>query len=300
MITNSFATARNVTELAGLIAFAREAAAAAASYLAEVGGCPVEREYKANAHDIVTAHDRACEDRIREVLLANCPDARIVGEEGGTREGTSAVTFYVDPIDGTSNFATGNPLYAISIGVAVEDVLVGGVVNAPALGMEFWADDTAAYLGTKRLGPNPERALADALVLTGFPGLRDLCEDRSFAERERLALLESAGAVRNLGSAALELCFVAAGWADATTLTSINPWDIAAGFHIIEKAGGSIRTWTCSPGDVDGAEAIPPQECPAYVACTSAKRYEELDSLLERVHASRCERSLRNEGAHHE
>lgn len=290
----------HVNENAQLTAIAREAAGVAARYLEGVGAGPVEREYKANAHDIVTIHDRACEDRIREVLLAKCPDARIVGEEGGTHEGTSAVTFYVDPIDGTSNFATGNPLYAISIGVAVEDVLVGGVVNAPALGMEFWADDTAAYLGTKRLGPNPERALADALVLTGFPGLRDLGEDRAFAERERLALLESAGAVRNLGSAALELCFVAAGWADATTLTSINPWDIAAGFHIVEKAGGSIRTWTCSPGDVDGAEAAPPQECPAYVACTSAKRYEELDSLLDRVHTSRCERSLRDEGAHHE
>ncbi|MCT1717056.1 inositol monophosphatase family protein [Dermabacter hominis] len=300
MIEKPSAPGLHASENAQLTAIAREAAGVAARYLEGVGAGPVEREYKANAHDIVTIHDRACEDRICEALLAKCPDARIVGEEGGTHEGTSAVTFYVDPIDGTSNFATGNPLYAISIGVAVENLLVGGVVNAPALGMEFWADGTAAYLGTKRLGPNPERALADALVLTGFPGLRDLGEDRAFAERERLALLESAGAVRNLGSAALELCFVAAGWADATTLTSINPWDIAAGFHIVEKAGGSIRTWTCSPGDVDGAEAIPPQECPAYVACTSEKRYEELDSLLERVHASRCERSLRNEGAHHE
>ncbi|SHW52042.1 inositol-phosphate phosphatase [Mycobacteroides abscessus subsp. abscessus] len=298
MNTDSSATA-NTVEHAKLAAIAREAATAAASYLAEIGAGPVEREYKANAHDIVTVHDRACEDRIREVLLERCPKASIVGEEGGTLEGTSAVTFYVDPIDGTSNFATGNPLYAISIGVAVEGVLVGGVVNAPALGREFWSDPSGAYLGDTRLGPNPERDFADALVLTGFPGLRDLRDDRAFAERERHALLERAGAVRQLGSAALELCFVAAGWADATTLTRINPWDIAAGFHIVEKAGGSVRTWTCRP-EGSNATVVAPQECPAYVACASAKRYEELDSLLDRIHTSRCERSLRDEGAHHE
>ncbi|MCT2150052.1 inositol monophosphatase [Dermabacter vaginalis] len=298
-IEKSWANEPDTAEHAQLAAIAREAAAAAASYLAEVGAGPVEREYKANAHDIVTIHDRACEDRIREVLLARCPEASIVGEEGGTHEGSGPVTFYVDPIDGTSNFATGNPLFGISIGVAVKGVLVGGVVNAPTLGREFWSDPSGAYLGDQRLGPNPERAFADALVLTGFPGLRDVSEGPAFAERERLALLEGAGAIRNLGSAALELCFVAAGWADATMLTRINPWDIAAGFHIVEQAGGSVRTWTCRP-EGGNSPVIPPQECPAYVACASAKRYSELDSLLQSIHESRCERSPLNEGAHHE
>ncbi|MCT1867535.1 inositol monophosphatase [Dermabacter sp. p3-SID358] len=299
MKTDSLAIAKDETAHAELAAIAREAAGAAASYLAEVGRGPVEREYKANSHDIVTIHDRACEDRIREVLLERCPEASIVGEEGGTHEGSGPVTFYVDPIDGTSNFATGNPLFGISIGVAVKSSLVGGVVNAPALGREFWSDPSGAYLGDERLGPNPERDFADALVLTGFPGLRDLSDDRDFAERERRALLEKAGAIRNLGSAALELCFVAAGWADATTLTRINPWDIAAGFHLVEKAGGSIRTWTCSPESGADSE-LPPQECPAYVACASAKRYAELDSLLQSIHDSRSKRSLLHAGGHDE
>jgi len=271
-----------------LLDIALTAASAAADYLRGLDRDGLAREYKTSSHDIVTEHDRASEEIIVSELRRLLPTARIVGEEGGERpaeqpadgdEGAEpVVSFYVDPIDGTSNFAAGLPLFCISIGVAVDDELVAGVIDAPVLGQVFAAADGEATLNGRPLRPRATRASADALVLSGFPGQRTGAQFPAFAGTGLRALEDSVSAVRHLGSAAIELAYVAAGWADATALTQINSWDVAAGFHIVRCAGGSVRTW---PG-VEGVQR-PDHLQPAYVACTGQERLPVLDALQDEL-----------------
>ncbi len=274
-------TAPSTPSPAELLEHATTAAHAAAEYLRGLDRDDLAREYKANNHDIVTEHDRRSEEIIVAELRRLVPGARIVGEEGGERpadapEGAEGpvVSFYVDPIDGTSNFAAGLPLFCISIGVAVEDELVAGVIDAPILGQVFAAADGPATLNGREISPRSTRPSEDALVLSGFPGQRIGSRYPEYAAHATRALEDSVSAVRHLGTAALELAYVAAGWADATALSAINSWDVAAGFHILRQAGGSLRTW---PGD-EVAER-PDHLQPAYTACTGAERLEVLDVL---------------------
>ncbi|GAA1487028.1 inositol monophosphatase family protein [Brachybacterium fresconis] len=269
-----------------LLEIATTAAGAAADYIRSLDRDHLSREYKTSSHDIVTEHDRASEEIIVSELRRLLPTCRIVGEEGGERpaaEGSAeaegpVVSFYVDPIDGTSNFAAGLPLFCISIGVAVDDELVAGVIDAPILGQIFSAADGPAMLGGVPISPRSTNAPADALLLTGFPGQRDALEFPELAARAHVEIHQEHSAVRHLGTAALELAYVAAGWADATALASINSWDIAAGFHLVRQAGGSIRSW---PGR-DRSDR-PAHLHPAYVACTGPERLDLLDALHEQV-----------------
>ena len=274
-----------------LLEIALTAAHAAAEYIRGLDRDGLAREYKTSSHDIVTEHDRASEEIIVSELQRLLPTARIVGEEGGVRpaeqpaaesEGPQ-VSFFVDPIDGTSNFAAGLPLFCISIGVTIDDELVAGVIDAPILGQVFAAADGDATLNGRVLRPRSTREAADALVLSGFPGQRTGSRFPDYAARSLRTLEDGVSAVRHLGSAALELAYVAAGWADATALTAINSWDVAAGFHILRRAGGSLRTWP-------GAEVVerPDHLQPAYVACTGQERLAVLDELQEELQALRA------------
>ncbi|MGP9537423.1 inositol monophosphatase family protein [Brachybacterium sp. AOP43-C2-M15] len=276
-----------------LLEIALAASHLAAEYLRGLDRDGLDREYKTSSHDIVTEHDRASEEIIVAELRRLLPGARIVGEEGGERPaevpaasagdaaGAAAggqVSFYVDPIDGTSNFAAGLPLFCISIGVAVDDELVAGVIDAPILGQVFAAADGEATLNGRVLRPRATHDAADALVLSGFPGQRLGTRFPDFAAGAQRRLEDGVSCVRHLGSAALELAYVAAGWADATSLGTINSWDIAAGFHILRRAGGSVRTW---PGEA--GEQRPDHLQPAYVACTGQERLAVLDELHEEL-----------------
>ncbi|NMA76814.1 MAG: inositol monophosphatase [Actinomycetales bacterium] len=269
-----------------LLEIATTAASAAAEYIRGLDRDGLAREYKTSSHDIVTEHDRASEEIIVSELRRLLPSARIVGEEGGERpaqepapgaEGPQ-VSFYVDPIDGTSNFAAGLPLFCVSIGVSIGDDLVAGVIDAPVLGQVFAAADGEATLNGRPLTPRSTRPAADALVLSGFPGQRVGNEFPEFAARAQRALENGVSSVRHLGTAALELAYVAAGWADATSLATINSWDVTAGFHILRRAGGSIRTWP-GTGGIEQADHLQP----AYVACTGQERLTVLDELHEEL-----------------
>ena len=292
MNTSAPTTPPAVPSPSHLLDIALAAAHPAAEYLRGLDRDGLAREYKTSSHDIVTEHDRASEDIIVSELRRLLPTARIVGEEGGERPAESpapgaaaepVVSFYVDPIDGTSNFAAGLPLFCISIGVTIGDELVAGVIDAPILGQVFAAADGDATLNGRVLRPRSTHAAADALVLSGFPGQRIGSRFPDYAARSLRTLEDSVSAVRHLGSAALELAYVAAGWADATALTAINSWDVAAGFHILRRAGGSLRTWP-------GSEAVerPDHLQPAYVACTGQERLAVLDELQEELQALRA------------
>ena len=276
---------------AELLEIALAAAARAADYLRTLDRDHLAREYKTSSHDIVTEHDRRSEEIIVSELRRLLPTCRIVGEEGGERpaEGPSVgaeepvVSFYVDPIDGTSNFAAGLPLFCISIGIAVDDELVAGVIDAPILGSVFSAADGPALHNGEPIEPRSTRPAADALILSGAAGHRMSKQFPELSGRMNREMHTEFSAVRHLGSAALELAYVAAGWAYAPALTTINSWDIAAGFHILARAGGTVRTWTGRDGD----PSLPAFLQPAYVACTGPERLELLDELFDELQVAR-------------
>lgn len=252
------------------------AAEAAAEYIRSLDRNQLGREYKTSYHDVVTEHDREAERIIVEHLRADYPEARILGEEGGVRGSDGPLEFFVDPIDGTSNFASGLPLFCISIGAALHGELIAGVIHLPAMDMVFSAADGPALLNGDPLTPRATRPAHDALIYTSFPGRGLMMRDPEFAQQAYIDIHSEHSSVRCLGSAAIELAFVAAGWADGACLVPINPWDIAAGFHIVKQAGGSIATW---PGT--GRLDSPAHLHPAYVACSGEGRLDVLDRMMD-------------------
>jgi myo-inositol-1(or 4)-monophosphatase len=194
--------------------------------------------------DIVTEADREVEQLIRARIAAERPGDGFLGEESGAERGTSGITWVVDPIDGTVNYAYGIPSYAVSIAAVSGEpdprawTALAGVVFNPASGELFRATkDAGAWLGAERLAVNAEPSPAGALLGTGF-GYDPATHAPTL---ERIArVMPVARDLRRIGSASLDLCFVAAGRLDGYFERGLHPWDHAAGALIVEEAGGRV------------------------------------------------------------
>ncbi|WP_181158530.1 inositol monophosphatase family protein [Leucobacter massiliensis] len=197
-------------------------------------------ELKSGIHDPVTAFDGACERRIREVILAAFPGSRIVGEEEGEGGGSGPLSWYVDPIDGTANFARGIAMWAVSIGVERDGELVSGVVYDPVSDHLFWADERGAFLGEEPLRSRGFAEPGRATVAMNFPLARDLVHFPELALRQFAEATREFAQLRGLGSSCIALCWVAAGWIDATVSFETHPWDVAAASLIVRRAGGTF------------------------------------------------------------
>ena len=160
-----------------------------------------------------------------------------MGEEGGTT-GEGSVRWYVDPIDGTANFAAGVPFFCVSIGVAVEGRLVAGVIYDPIRDDEFTASETGAWCNGAPLRSTGASRDREAMLLCSYPSPRDLDRDGDLALQRFGRLVSSFASVRRPGSAALKLAHVAAGWSDAAYGAGVSPWDVAAGAFLVRRAGG--------------------------------------------------------------
>ncbi|MFF2273450.1 inositol monophosphatase family protein [Agromyces sp. NPDC058136] len=260
-------------ELDRLLDLARDIALEAAEFAAEArrGGVEVAAT-KSTPTDIVTAVDRDTESLIRERILAARPDDGILGEEGAERFGTSGLTWVVDPIDGTVNFLYGAPSWAVSIAVVEEPAepsswraLVGIVVN-PSNGEVYEARaGGGARLGSTALHVTTGVPLGRALVGTGFGYAAEVRREQAAV---LLALLPQVRDVRRNGSAALELCGVAAGRLDAFYEHGLSPWDHAAAALIVREAGARVGG---ARGGAEGAE---------LVLAAAPGLYEELESAL--------------------
>ncbi|AQZ61868.1 Inositol-1-monophosphatase [[Actinomadura] parvosata subsp. kistnae] len=193
---------------------------------------------KRDFHDPVTEHDKAAEEEIREVLARHCPDSLVVGEEGGS-QGDGTVHWYVDPIDGTANFAAGLPFFCTSIGAAVDGEMVAGVVYDPVRDDEF-----TAWLGGAQCNGEPIRSTGartdrEAVLLSSYPAPRDLAAEGDEALHRFARMVNAFASTRRPGSAALKLAHVAAGWSDVAFGTHVNVWDVAAGSLLVRQAGGT-------------------------------------------------------------
>ncbi|NLS09991.1 inositol monophosphatase [Nesterenkonia sp. MY13] len=229
-------------------------------------------ELKTSSHDLVTIWDKRTEETLIELLTAEVPDSRITGEEGG-QQGSGTVEWIIDPIDGTSNFAHGFDLFTISIGAAVEDEVIAGVVYDPINELVFSADDQAAYLqngtGTESvLKPRPKTGVAEENLnlVTSFPGPVMVERHGDDALRAFGEFVTTFATTRRIVSGALELCHVAAGWADVVLNCRTNPWDIAAGQLILTRAGGRFHPYgTRGELRFDGTETSNAHLAPGYV-----------------------------------
>ena len=189
--------------------------------------------------DLVTEVDVAVERMIRALIAERHPTHAVLGEEMGGPASPSRYTWMCDPIDGTTNFAHGLPVFCCSVALEVDGVLEVGAVYDPMRDELFTASQGGgAFLNGAQLSVSSTGTLIDALLVTGFPySVQEKLEDMValFAR-----FLSRSRAVRRLGSAALDLCYVAAGRFDGFWEEGLNPWDIAAGVLLVREAGGQV------------------------------------------------------------
>jgi myo-inositol-1(or 4)-monophosphatase len=200
--------------------------------------------HKKGIVDLVTEADLAVEQDIRARVARHFPSHTFLGEEaaGASTETGSPFRWIVDPIDGTTNFVHGLPLFCVSIALQIEGRVDLGVIYAPVANELFTAErGEGARLNGVRMHVTRESSLIDALLVTGFP------PQAHGAHGDQIAIfgefLSRARAVRRLGSAALDLAYVAAGRFDAFWERSLHAWDVAAGTLIVEEAGGRVTSF---------------------------------------------------------
>jgi len=187
-------------------------------------------------HDLVTEADRASEQLVIERLSAHFPSHSIVAEEGGGHTGSSEYCWYVDPLDGTTNFAHGFPMYNITMALEQSGELIAGVIFDPEHNEMFTAErGSGAYLNNRRIRVSKVNRLENTLVATGFPS-KKRHENVNIHFYYQLAMLTHG--VRRAGSAALDLAYVASGRLDGFWEFGLNSWDMAAGILLIAEAGG--------------------------------------------------------------
>jgi myo-inositol-1(or 4)-monophosphatase len=210
--------------------------------------------YKGTPTNLVTEMDARAEALILERLGAAFPDDAVLAEEGGARPGRSGRRWIVDPLDGTTNYAHGLPIFAVSIGLEAAGRVALGVVYDPTHDELFTAERGAgAWLGEERLAVSSTAGLGESLLATGFPyNIRETA-DNNLAEYAAFSL--QARGVRRLGSAVLYLAYVAAGRLDGYWELRLGAWDVAAGSLLVEEAGG--RVTDVRGGRIDlGAPAV--------------------------------------------
>jgi myo-inositol-1(or 4)-monophosphatase len=213
----------------------------------------VKVEYKGDV-DLVTVADRESEALILKRIRARWPEHDVVGEEGSRVQSGSDYRWYVDPLDGTTNFAHGFPVFCVSLALEYKGKRVAGVIYDPTRDEMFAAEQgSGAYLNGERIHVSEISALAESLVATGFPSHKRHQNPNIFFYHQ--ITLRTHG-VRRAGSAALDLCCVACGRFDAFWEFNLNPWDTAAGVLMVEEAGGRVSDFADGPFRIDGHETL--------------------------------------------
>jgi myo-inositol-1(or 4)-monophosphatase len=207
--------------------------------------------------DLVTAADLAAEDMFRTLIARRFPDHVVIGEETAAAPALhdAPVQWIIDPVDGTTNFAHGLALFSVSIALRIDSVLTVGVVYDP-IGEELFTAERGegSRLNGQRLGVSRTTTLVDAMLCTGFP--YTIGEDRERQVNVFAAFLGEARAIRRLGSAALDLAYVAAGRFDGFWEARLHPWDIAAGVLLVEEAGGHVTGMDGRPLDLFAGHVV--------------------------------------------
>lgn len=221
-----------------LLHHATSAAVKAGELLRTGFGTTMERRSKSGRHNLVTDYDIRCEALIVEQLRSITPNACFLGEEGGP-QGEGSLQWVIDPLDGTVNFAHGIPIFCVSIAAVRDGAIVCGVIHHPLLNETFTVVQGAgAFLNGKRLHVSATAVFDDCIMVTGFP--YNVMENPSNCIQQFEKMLARGLPIRRLGSAALDLAYVAAGRFDGYWEVALHPWDMAAGVLMVIEAGGTV------------------------------------------------------------
>lgn len=203
-------------------------------------------ETKGSLTNLVTEYDKKSEEIIINFIRKEFPTHSILAEESGTQEKSSEYIWVIDPIDGTTNYAHGLPIFSVSIGVQKNNELIYGVVYDVMRDTVYSSEKgSGAYCNGRKLNVSANDDLRKSVLVTGFP--YNVHENPDYAFERFTAFLKIARAIRRLGSAALDMCYVAEGVFDGFWEVSLNPWDMAAGKLLIEEAGGLVTNFAGEP-----------------------------------------------------
>ena len=266
-------------DLAHIAATAEAACRLVGPALREAFRSQMQVDFKVDRHDPVTEHDRRAEATIRDFIFREVPDSTFMGEEGGSI-GTGKVRWFVDPIDGTANFARGLAFWCVSVGAVIDDDVVAGAIYDPVADTMFTGSAAGAFLNgapmTSRANPSEE----NAVLICGYPVSRDFRLDgQDLALRRFGALTETYATLRRPGSAALSIAHVAAGWADAAAGFGVNPWDVTAAIAILRQAGGSYTPYSLGKHPEAAADFLHP----GYVALGAGADYPLLPRIAREI-----------------
>lgn len=233
-----------------MIQLATEAALEAGRFLKMSVGKIKQIERKQGQElNLVTEIDKKSEEMIIRKIKQRYPHHDFLAEESGSHEKKSDYKWVIDPLDGTTNFTHGFPIFCVSIALEVKGEVVLGVVYDPNADELYSAErGKGATLNGKPIRVSKVSTLIESMLVTGFP--YTIRENPDEIIRHFSSFLVEAQAIRRLGSAALDLCYVAAGRLDGFWETSLNPWDMAAGVLIAEEAGGKFTDFRGFPSSI--------------------------------------------------
>jgi myo-inositol-1(or 4)-monophosphatase len=229
-----------------ILTLAIEAAKQAGKFLKDNVGNISTIEMKSTEINLVTDIDKRSESMIISMIKKQFPTHDIIAEESGRTAGTSDYRWIIDPLDGTTNYTHGLPLFCVSIGVENKGDIIAGVIYDPLRDELYTAEKgSGAFLNGRRIQVSTEDRLIHSLLITGFP--YNVKDNPHNAIGHFNNLVIAAQGIRRLGSAALDLAYVACGRAEGFWEVNLHPWDISAGVLIITEAGGTVTDFERKP-----------------------------------------------------
>ena len=244
----------------------------AGSIIKEGFGTTFKIEYKTNESNLVTEIDKASEELIINFIKEKYPSHSILAEEGGDLRKSSEYLWVVDPLDGTTNFAHGLPIFSVSIGVQKNGETIAGVVYDVMRDIVYSAEKgSGAFASSEQINVSNANKLEHSLLVTGFP--YNVAENPESAFERFITLTKKARGIRRLGSAAIDFCYLASGVFDGFWEVHLHPWDICAGKLIAEEAGGIVTDFEGNSIDIFSKKIL----------CSNKRIHKQIIDVMEKI-----------------
>lgn len=214
----------------------------------------IDIKRKSGIHNLVTSCDLQSEEMIVDFLKKRYPSYSILSEEMGKKEKKSPFEWIIDPLDGTVNFAHGIPHFSVTIALKKEEIVLGTTYQPMTEELFFATEGGGAFLGKKRLSVSNKKNFKDSILATGFP--YNLKDNPNRCIERFVDIIKMGIPIRRLGSAAIDLAYVADGRFDGYWETNLGDWDVAAGSLFIKEAGGKATNWQGIPFKISGRNSI--------------------------------------------
>jgi myo-inositol-1(or 4)-monophosphatase len=239
-----------------MLNIAIEAAKEAGKYLKySVGKVKSVEMKKGEERNLVSEIDKTSEAKIISIIKRHYPNHAILAEESGASSMSADYKWVIDPLDGTTNFLHGLPIFCVTIAIEYKGEIVAGVVYDPNLEELFTAErGSGAYCNGKRMRVTQTSDLISSLLVTGFP--YDIAQNPDNAVGHFVNFLMEGRGLRRLGSAALDLSYIAAGRFDGFWEVNLNPWDMAAGVLFVQEAGGKVTDFSGVPSSIYNKQVL--------------------------------------------